>query len=63
MGLIATWDLRVLSKRIGEIVNYYINDLEIKADTLKGDMFMNSSEKADMRLVCKAVEALFKDLL
>ena len=64
MALIATRDFhRVSSKRIGEIVNSCINDLEIKAHTLKGDMFMNSSEKADMRLVCKAVEALFKDLL
>ena len=42
MALIATRDFhRVSSKRIGEIVNSCINDLEIKAHTLKGDMFMN----------------------
>ena len=30
----------VSSKRIGEIVNSCIDDLEIEAHTLKGDMFM-----------------------
>ena len=32
---------RVSSKRIGEIVNSSIDDLEIKAHTLMGDMFMH----------------------
>ena len=42
MALIATQDLhRVSSKRIGEIVNSCIDDLEIKAHTLKGDTFMH----------------------
>ena len=42
MALIATRDFhRVSSKRIGEIVNSCINDLEIKAHTLMGDMFTN----------------------
>ena len=37
MALIATWDFhRVSSKRIGEIVNSGINDLEIKAHRLMG---------------------------
>ena len=42
MALIAMRDIhRVSSKRIGEIVNSCTNDLQIKAHTLKGDMFMN----------------------
>ena len=32
---------RVSSKTIGEIVNSCIDDLQIKAHTLKGDMFIN----------------------
>ena len=41
-ALIATRDFRgVSSKRIGEIINSCIDDLEIKAHTLKGDMFMH----------------------
>ena len=32
---------KVSSKRIGEIVNSCIDDLEIEAHTLKGDMFMH----------------------
>ena len=41
MALIATQDFHsVSSKRIGETVNSGIDDLEIKAHTLKGDMFM-----------------------
>ena len=40
MALIATWDFhRVSSRRIGEIINSCINDLEINAHTLMGDMF------------------------
>ena len=42
MALIATHDFhRVSSKMIGEIVNSCIDDLEIKAHKLKGDMFMH----------------------
>ena len=42
MALIAKQDFhRVLSKRIGEIGNSCTRDLEIKAHTLKGDMFMH----------------------
>ena len=42
MALIATQNFyRVSSRRIGEIVNSCTNDLEIKAHTLKGDMFMH----------------------
>ena len=42
MALIATQDFhRVSSKRIGEIVNSCIDDLEIKAHMLRGDMCMN----------------------
>ena len=42
MALIATRDFhRVSSKRIGEIVNPCIDNLEIKAHTLKGDMCMH----------------------
>ena len=41
MALIATQDFhRVSSKRIGKIVNSCIDDLEIKAHTLKGDTCM-----------------------
>ena len=41
-ALIAMQDLhRVSSKMIGEIINSCINDLEIYAHTLKGDMFMH----------------------
>ena len=40
MALIGPQDFhRVSSKRIGEIINSYIDDLEIKAHTLKGDTF------------------------
>ena len=57
MALIATRDFhRVSSKRIGEIVNSCINDLEIKAHSLMGDMFTNFLRES----VCKAVEALNK---
>ena len=42
MALIAMRDFqRVSSKRIGEIVNSCINDLEIKAHTLMEDTFMH----------------------
>ena len=42
MALIAKQDFhKFSSKRIGEIVNSCINDLEIKAHTLKRDMIMN----------------------
>ena len=42
MALIATRDFhRVSSKRIGEIVNSSINDREIKAHTIMGDMLTN----------------------
>ena len=42
MVLIATGDFHgVSSKRIGEIVNSCTNEQEIKAHTLKTDMFMN----------------------
>ena len=42
MALIATQDFqRVSSKRIGEIVNSYIDVQLFKAHTLKGDMFMH----------------------
>ena len=42
MALIATREFhRISSKRIGEIVNSCIYDLEIKTHTLKGDMLMN----------------------
>ena len=42
MALIATRDFRrVSSKRIGEIVNFCVDDLEIKAHMLKGDTFMH----------------------
>ena len=42
MALIAMRDFhRVLSKRVGEIINYCIDDLEINAHTLKGDMIMH----------------------
>ena len=42
MALIAMRDFhRVSSKRIGEIVNSCIDDLEIKAHKLKGDRFMH----------------------
>ena len=42
MALIAMRDFhRVLSKRVGEIINYCIDDLEINAYTLKGDMIMH----------------------
>ena len=42
LALIATQDFhRVLSKKDWEIVNSCIDDLEIGAHTLKGDMFMH----------------------
>ena len=42
MALIATQDfLRVSSKRIGEIVNLCIDNLKIRAHTLKGDIFLH----------------------
>ena len=47
IALIATWDFhKVSSKRIGEIVNSCINDLEIKAHTQMGDMFTNFSRES-----------------
>ena len=61
MALIATRDFhRVLKKRVGEIVHSYVDDLEIKAQTLQGNMLINSTEKVCLRLVCKAIEALIK---
>ena len=60
MALIATKDFhRVLSKRIGEIVNSCIDDLEINAHTIKGDMLCICSKKVCLTIVCKAVEAIF----
>ena len=42
MALIAMRDFhRVLSKKIEEIINSCIDDLEISAHTLKGDTFMH----------------------
>ena len=42
MALIVTQDFhRVSSKRIGEVVNSCIDDLEITTHTLKGDMLMH----------------------
>ena len=47
MAQITTRDFhRVASKRIGEIVNSWIDDVEIKAHTLKGDMIMNFLKKS-----------------
>ena len=57
-ALIATRDFHgVSSQRIGEIVNFCIDDQEINARTLKGDMFMNFLRDSvfELRLVCKAI--------
>ena len=58
MALIATrYFHRVSSK------NSCTDDLEIEAHTLKGICLWISSQKVCLRLVCKSVEALIKQLL
>ena len=47
---------------IGEIVNLCIDDLEIKAHTLKGDMFMHFLKESVFETCCKSVDAHMKHL-